>query len=188
MSEKYAKLADGSYGNKEIEGYTIDPEFTNKNRTLYVNNDTNEAIYSFRGTDIKNKHDLATDTLLALGLQDLSARFKNAKKSTKEALKKYPNLKTTGHSLGGSQSLYINSKLGLDSITYNPFVNPSIPRRNTLNKIIYNTFIKKPVNTNSVIYKTIDDPISAFANLSNSKVVEMKSKRKNAHSLKNFLT
>lgn len=185
--KKYAILSRAAYGNQEIEGYKIDPEFSNKNRTLYYKPDTNEAIYSFRGTDLKNKNDIATDILLTLGLQDLSSRFKNAKKFTKEAIKKYPNIKTTGYSLGGSQSLYINSKLGLPSITFNPFVNYQNPKRSLLNKIIYKELIKRPVNENSIIYRTTTDPISSFANLSQAKVVNMKAKHKNNHSIKNFL-
>lgn len=185
----YAELASGAYGNKDMShlGYEIDPELSNRNRTMYYNKDTGKAVYAFRGTNVKNKADLATDALLALGLKDLSARFKNANKYSKRAMDKYgkENLVTASHSLGGSQSLYVNSKHGIEAHAFNPYVDPKIPKANLLTKGLFSLF-RKPVQTNATIYKTTSDPISMFANLSNANVKEIKATSKNGHALRNF--
>lgn len=185
----YAELASGAYGNKDMShlGYEIDPELSNRNRTMYYNKDTGKAVMSFRGTNVKNKADLATDALLALGLKDFSARFKNANKYSKRAIEKYgkENVVTASHSLGGSQSLYVNSKHGIEAHAFNPFIEPKQQKANLLTKGLFSLF-KKPVQNNATIYKTTTDPISIFANLSNANVKEIKPKYKNGHSLKNF--
>lgn len=185
----FAELASGAYGSKDMAhlGYEIDPELSNRNRTLYHNKDTGKAVYAFRGTNVKNKADLATDALLALGLKEFSSRFKNANKYTKKAIEKYgkDNLSTASHSLGGSQSLYVNSKHGIEAHAFNPFVEPKTSKANMLTKGLYHLF-KKPVQSNATVYKTTTDPISIFANLSNANVKEIKPKYKNGHSLKNF--
>lgn len=186
----YAELAGGSYGGKSMEhlGYEIDQELSNRNRTMYHNKETGKAVMSFRGTNVKNKGDLATDALLALGLKDFSSRFKNANKYSKKAIEKYgkDNVAFTGHSLGGSQALYVNSKHGNETHTYNPFVEPKQPKANLLTKGLFSMF-KRPVQNNAVIYKTTTDPISLFSSLSNATVKEIKATSKNGHALKNFL-
>lgn len=186
----YAELAGGSYGGKDMShlGYEIDPELSNRNRTMYYNKDTGKAVMSFRGTNVKNKADLATDALLALGLKDFSSRFKNANRSSKKAIQKYgqDNVAFTGHSLGGSQALYVNSKHGNETHAYNPFVEPKQPKANLLTKGLFSLF-KRPVQNNAIIYKTTTDPISVFSSLSNATVKEIKASSKNGHALKNFL-
>jgi hypothetical protein len=186
----YAELASGSYGGKDMShlGYEVDSDLSNRNRTMYYNKDTGKAVMSFRGTNVKNKADLATDALLALGLKDFSSRFKNANKYSKRAIEKYgkENVAFTGHSLGGSQALYVNSKHGNETHAYNPFVEPKQPKANLLTKGLFSMF-KRPVQNNATIYKTTLDPISIFSNLSNANVKEIKPKSKNAHSLKNFI-
>jgi hypothetical protein len=183
----YAELAHGSYGGRSMEhlGYEIDPELSNKNRTLYYNKDTNKAVYSFKGTNPRNIHDLATDALLAVGLQDISSRFRNANKYTKRAVEKYgkDNLTLAGHSLGASQSLYVNSKQGIEAHAFNPFVEPKIKKANLLTKAMYSLF-KKPVQSNAYIYRTTTDPISIFSNLSDAQVKTIQPKSKNPHKLK----
>lgn len=185
----YAELAGGSYGGKDMShlGYEIDPNLSNRNRTTYYNQDTGKAVMSFRGTNVKNKADLATDALLALGLKDFSSRFKNANKYSKKAFEKYgkENVVFTGHSLGGSQALYVNSKHGNETHAYNPFVEPKHAKAQLLTKGLFSLF-KRPVKTNANIYKTTTDPISIFAPLSDANVKEIKPTRKNGHALKNF--
>lgn len=188
--EHYAQLADGSYGGKDLShlGYEIDPELSNRNRTTYYNKDTGKAVMAFRGTNVKNKADLATDALLALGLKDFSSRFKNANKYSKKANEKYgkDNVAFTGHSLGGSQALYVNSKHGNETFAYNPFVEPKQPKASLLTKGLFSLF-KRPVQSNATIYKTTTDPISVFSSLSNATVKEIKPSSKNGHALKNFI-
>lgn len=192
--DHFAQLASGSYGNQDMShlGYEIDPQFSNRNRTLYYNKDTGNTVYSFRGTDLKNKQnrlgDLGSDALMAVGLQDLSSRFRNANKYTKKAIEKYgkDNLTLTGASLGGSQSLYVNSKQNVKAIAFNPYVQPKVKQHKSFTKFIYDTLIRKPVNNNATIYRTTFDPISAFSNLSSANVKVVPQTHNNPHSIKNF--
>lgn len=190
IMDHYAQLASGSYGGKDMShlGYEIDESLSNRNRTLYHNKDTGKAILSFRGTNIKNRADLATDALLALGLKDFSSRFKNANRYSKKSIEKYgkENVVFTGHSLGASQALYANSKHNIEAHAFNPFIEPKVNKANLLTKGLYSLF-KKPVNNTATIYKTTTDPISIFAPLSSATVKEIKPTRKNGHSLKNFI-
>lgn len=186
----YAELSHGAYGAKDMShlGYQIDPELSNRNRTLYHNPETGKAVLSYRGTNLKNKADLGTDVLLGLGLKEISSRFKNANRAAKKTIEKYgkDNVVFTGHSLGGSQALYVNSKHGNETHAYNPFVEPKTPKAGLLTKGLFSLF-KRPVQNNATIYKTRTDPISIFANLSNAIVKTIKPTSKDGHSLKNFL-
>jgi len=186
----FAELASGAYGGKDMThlGYDIDNELSNRNRTLYVHKESGKTVMAFRGTNPKNSADMGTNALLALGLKDISSRFKNANKYSKKAMEKYgkDNVVFTGHSQGGSQALYVNSKHGNETHSYNPFVEPKINKANLLTKAMYSLF-KKPVQNNATIYKTTSDPISVFANLSNATVKQIKATSKNGHAMRNFL-
>ena len=119
-----AKLSKGAYSAEPVDGYTIDKELSSPDRTAYVDSDGNITL-AFRGTSLKDKtklwRDLGTDVLLGLGLQDASSRFKNSKKATDKAIEKYgkDKVRLTGHSLGGSQALYLSNKRGLEANTFN---------------------------------------------------------------------
>ena len=187
-----AVLADAAYTRQAPEGYTIDSSLSNRNRTTLVNNETGRAVMSFRGTDLKSKQnkwkDLGSDALLAVGLQELSSRFRNAKKATKEAIDKYgsDNVELVGHSLGGSQALYANSKYKVRTTALNPGVSPANARKGMLDKL-GDALFKRKVNRNAVVYHTgAQDVISALSPLVNARVVTVRPKVKSAHSLANF--
>jgi hypothetical protein len=191
----YAQLSHGAYGGgKDMSelGYEIDPEHSNRNRTLYHNKNTGKAVLAFRGTELKTKNklgDLSADALLALGLHDLSSRFRNAKKATAKAIEKYgDNLTLTGHSLGGSQALYANSKFGnLETHAYNPGVSPTMVKKSLMDNLSAQLFKRKPKKT-ATIYTTGKDIISGLSPLfRKAKTVFVKGRGKNAHSLDNFL-
>jgi hypothetical protein len=117
--QRYAILSQAAYTRaKPVDGYTIDPQFSDRNRTLYVDDNTGKAILAFRGTKLSGEPkskwaDLGADALIALGLQDLSARFRGARRATKQVITKYgkDNVVVTGHSLGGSEALYVHHRL-----------------------------------------------------------------------------
>jgi hypothetical protein len=194
---QYAILSEGAYGKhgKEVEGYSIDPELSNQHRTTYVKD--GKAIVAFRGTDLSGKNkwaDLGTDMLITLGLQNLSSRFRNAKKTTQKAIQKYgkENVNVTGHSLGGSTALYVNSKLGTEAHAFNPGVSPVDVQKSggifNINHVL-GFFGKKPkVRANAHSYITGYDPISMLSPfLPNLNTHIIKKKHKNPHALKNFL-
>ena len=192
----YAQLSQGSYGGQPVEGWTIDPEFSNQNRTLYVNDASKKGVYSFRGTDITNRgnrwKDIGTDALLALGLKDVSSRFQNAQKATEGAIQKYgkDNLTLTGTSLGGSQGIYVAQKTGLPAVVFNPGVSPLDVKR-TKGAIMADTvanLLRPKSKSNVIAYTTVADPISVLTPfIGGVKVIPVKPKMRNLHSLKNFL-
>jgi hypothetical protein len=187
-----AVLAESSYTRQAPDGYSVDASLSNRNRQLLVNNETGKAILSFRGTDLKSKQakwkDLGSDALLAVGLQELSTRFRNAKKATKAAIDKYgaDNVELVGHSLGGSQALYANAKYGVKTTALNPGVSPANAKKGVLDKLGDALFKRKAKSTATIYHTGAADPISALSPLVNAKVVQVKPRGKNAHSLRNF--
>lgn len=186
-SPNYARLSSGAYGEgkEEIEGYDIDKDLSNRNRTVYVDKDTGKAVVSFRGTKLNSKNklgDLGADAMIALGLQKHSSRFKNAKKVTKQAIDKYgkDNVVLTGHSLGGSQALHANRVYDVPTFVYNPGVGLGD---------VTESMKGKAVKNKATIFTTGYDPISMLSPLvSKSRTIYRVGKKKlNPHSLKNFL-
>ena len=180
VKEDNAKLSRGSYGGKEVEGYTVDRGLSNVNRTVYIKD--GKATVAFRGTDLKSKDtkwkDLGTDALILFGLQKFSSRFKNAVAATKKVVSKYgkDNVNLTGHSLGGSQALYVGKELGLPVISFNPGLSVSDVGR----------YAEKP-QAETKIYTTGVDPISAVSNVLTGPDVEyVAPKSGNVHALSNF--
>lgn len=196
LMRHYAQLSDGAYGEgKDLShlGYEIDPQHSNRNRTLYKHKDTGKAVLAFRGTELNTRNkmgDLGSDALLALGLHGLSSRFRNAKKATAKALETYgkDNLVLTGHSLGSSQALYANSKYGVPTYAYNPGVSPSMVRKNLMDSLSAQLFKRKP-KKNATIFTTGTDIISGLSPLlTRAKTVFVQKKKGvNPHSLENFL-
>jgi hypothetical protein len=186
--EEAAVLSDASYRPGEApEGYSIDPRFSNRNRTLYVDNATGKATLAFRGTDLKNRADLGTDALLAMGLSSLSSRFRNAKRAARRAQAEYgDNLQLAGHSLGGSQALYASSRTGLAATALNPGVPPSFAKKSVLDRLGMTLFKKKVPSGH--IYTTGSDPISALSPLTGVPTTRVKQKiRGDPHAIQNFL-
>lgn len=188
----YAALAQGGYTGADVEGHEIDRDLSNRNRTVYVNKESGKATIAFAGTRLGSKrdrmNDIGTDALLAVGLHNLSSRFKNAKRVARATEEKYGkgNVNTASHSLGGSQSLYLNQKLGMEAHAFNAGAPPSFVKNSLFDKLTASLF-KKPVKKNATVYTTGTDPISILSPLSNAKTVFVKQKVKDPHSLKNFL-
>lgn len=126
-----AKLSKAVYTQEpQVGDWKLDKSLSNQNRSVYYNPQTKKARVAFRGTDLTNKKtrwdDIGTDILVGLGLQDLSNRMKAARKTTDLAVQKYGknNVTTTGHSLGGTQSMYVNRKTGVKGTGFNAGVTP----------------------------------------------------------------
>jgi hypothetical protein len=97
-------------------GYTYDKKLSTNQSKVFVDSEGNPNI-AFRGS--KTARDwLVSDPLLALGLQNLDPRFKEAKELTKKVEKKYGKpADVFGHSLGGT--LADKSGASGNIITYN---------------------------------------------------------------------
>ena len=172
-----ARLADGSYGGKDVEGYEIDPELSNRLRTVYYNKD-GDAVVSLRGTELKDKRwwdELGTNALIATGLQDYSSRIKNDINTTNKAKEKYKNVRVVGHSQGGSRAVAVGHKTGTQGVAFDPAFSPVDLFRNR-------------TYTNTKAYRTVNDLVSGLApSIRSLSTTSIKAKKRNAHSLKNFL-
>jgi len=143
----YALMSKKAYqrgNNRYIQGYDIDDELSSDDRVVYKHRDSNDVVISYRGTDIMTKventppksirdiwysrgfRDVGADVSLATYNPEYNHRFYNAKKVAQQAIDKYgkENVSLTGHSLGGSQSMYVSNELSLPAVVHNPFIHP----------------------------------------------------------------
>jgi hypothetical protein len=97
-------------------GYTYDKKLSTNQSKVFVDSEGNPNI-AFRGS--KTARDwLISDPLLALGLQNLDPRFKEAKALTKKVEQKYGKpADVYGHSLGGTLAEKSGAKGNI--VTYN---------------------------------------------------------------------
>ena len=86
--------------NMAKKGYGYDDQLSTMNTKVYVS-PNGKPIIAHRGTTTFK--DVIDDGLLALGLEKYGFRYKNAKRVTEKAEKKYgQSADAIGHSLGGS--------------------------------------------------------------------------------------
>ena len=196
QAREYARLSELAYlppkkqsaGAKQL-GWDIDPDLSDRNRTVFVHPGSKKAVLAFRGTDPKNVKDLASDALIAAGLQGISPRFRTSEKVAKAALIKYPNLVATGHSLGGSQALHVNRKLGLESHAFSPGAGFADQRRGATETLACKIApgMRRCQNAKrSTVYATAADPIAVNATFGADRKVMVRPKRANPHTVRNF--
>lgn len=180
----YAQFANASYGDgtSPYADWHLDPTYSNRNRKLYVNHDKKEAVYSFRGTNPKNRSDLATDVQLALGLEHYNSRFRNGHKWTNRVAQAYPDYKLTltGHSAGASVAQYVGKKTKHEAVTYSAHLPTTQIQREAIGTLLGTS------KSNAHNYTTIMDPVGVgMALAGKSHVVPQKSR--SPHSMQNFL-
>ena len=123
-------LLEASYdkGIKEVDGYKQDEDLSTGKTKVFVN-DEGKTVIAHRGTS--SMQDWKNNLAYAVGgnaLYKTTDRYKQAKKTQREAEKKYgrENVSTIGHSQGGLLTELLGKK-GTESITYNkasrPFTN-----------------------------------------------------------------
>lgn len=200
--KKYAAFAQSSYvrrrDDKESKlskhlgdnhGYTLDRNLTNKHMSVWVNEDEKEVVTSFRGTNVKDAEDLATDAHIAVGLENMSQRFRRSEREFKTVLDHYDgfNHVLASHSLGAT----LNTRMAhvyRDQVTdvhnYNPGSSVSAVLSGLKNKITGTD------NSHIHTYHVAYDPISMLAAGDTSHDVHIIDPLRgsvNAHSLDQFL-
>lgn len=196
---QYAHLSDLAYRPAEEQrtraaalGYQVDGELSNDNRTVFYQPSSGRAVVAFRGTEISNLADLASDALVAAGLQGFSPRFHTSTKVTKAAMRKYGagNVVATGHSLGGSQALHVNRRLGVESHAFNPGAGPraqALGLREAAFTRLHPGSRRAQSAARSTVYTTGIDPISLNATFGADRKVVIRPSSLNVHSVRNFL-
>lgn len=133
------------------QGMTVDQTLSDRHSVVFVSQETGKAYIAYRGTNFftdrsargiwESVTDLAADALITMGLENTPlSRFDEALDKARQVSEKYgkENVEATGHSLGGSQALYVNSRMGITARAYNPGFGPGdvantyIPIRNEL--------------------------------------------------------
>lgn len=142
-----AYMSKGAYNPASMQGnlpdYYIDNSLSTVDRTVYVNKSTGKATIAFRGTDTEHKdntwRDIGADISIVLGLEKYNHRFKNSLNATKAAVAKYgaDNVTVTGHSLGGSQAMYVSQKTGVKGTVFNPGVSPMDAQKDGIDRAFH---------------------------------------------------
>lgn len=162
-----------------VKGFSMDTQESNSKRAVFVNEATKQVVISHRGTDPTTAANLSTDFAIALGLESMTRRYKNATArdaATKEKYKGY-NLHLTGHSLGGSIATRSAVANNIPASVYNP-------GSGLLN---VSHFLKPKKQGRVTNYTTLGDPLSLTSKLRPTKKVYVAQKKGfNAHALANF--
>lgn len=169
------------------QGYIVDKELSDSYRTVFYNPQNKRAVVSYRGTKLNDIADLATDLAIVKGSERQTPRFRHAMKVAEKTIKKYgkDNVTLTGHSLGGSQAIYVGQKTGLTTHAFNPGVGPKTGIREVLSRF----FRSRNKGSNVNIYHTGKrDIISMLSPLVRGNVRHVAPKmHKNPHGIDNFI-
>ncbi len=185
----YAHLASAAYYGDDNEakekylndelgeghGWEIDGELSNIDRTIYKkkkkDSDGYNVIMSNRGTDLGNEtknrmRNAYADAAIFFGAEPRHKRFKEANSDFLKMREKYgtdSNYSVSGHSLGGSQSMFLNRRYGVENHALNPGASFSHLGKGVLSRAMCwanpNWGSCKAAD-NSTIYHTMGDPVS----------------------------
>lgn len=166
---------------KLLPGFSIVDDLSDENSVVVETTDKKTSVIGYRGTKPTNVGDLVADYHIAFGKMKESNRFKEAEMKYTKVKEIYPEVKVTGHSLGGAQAIHVAKMFGVQCWAWNPGQGVSEEYLND-NRIYPN------IRT----YHIIGDPISETAGLENPKMVyrfpKVSSKNPLAnHALTNFV-
>jgi hypothetical protein len=150
-------------------------------------NGVKEALISFAGTRLSKEHrskDLLTDAAVFLGLERLTKRYKESERATKQLIEQYgaDHVRATGHSLGAHQAAHMSRRYGIRADAFSPPI--SLIDLRTHHK---EALFAHPESKKTVFHVVRKDPISIAHLGLRFGVRQHKQKRRNPHSLKNFL-
>lgn len=182
----YARMSDAAYqyykGNKiaQIKGsnYTMDYDLSDNKSVVFFSGD--KAVIGYRGTVPTNLSDLISDVYIGLAEEENSERFRDALKKYAEVSKKYKTVETTGHSLGGSQAIFVATRTGCNCVAFNPGSGVGESYLSQINK--YDNIKTLHIET---------DPVSMLAGMQNCKQIirfpRVSNNPLECHSLSHFL-
>lgn len=110
----YTPLKDvGSINDKlKNTGYVMDHDLSTDEQKVFYNPHKKKVTISYRGTKPTSIKDLHSDWYIATGTEHKNKRFKDSDAHFQKVHSKYNGyeMTTTGHSLGGQISKYVNDK------------------------------------------------------------------------------
>jgi hypothetical protein len=171
----------------KIDEYTLVPELSDEHSVVFSTHAelgvTTKLVVAFRGTHPLKISDIITDVFITLGKESETERFIKAVDKIRRLQEMFPIVPITvcGHSLGGTQAIYVSKLFKLKSYTYNPAQGISLKYLDEIDK-----------HPQIRVLRVISDPVSCIAGLENVNglilfpQVSSISMTKN-HSLLNFL-
>jgi len=168
------------------------PKMSTDSYKTFLDRRSGKVVISYRGTRPTNINDLVTDTAIFFGVERLTPRFQDALNHAKIVEKTVGKgkVEVTGHSLGGSEALYVTKNTGIPSVTFNP--GKTFEQFDILNnydkvkKFIYPKSDRTSLE-NARIYKTRLDPVSLNSSRFNADVVYVNSCQYDMHAIDNFI-
>lgn len=194
----YQGDADEKKIQKELSKYRLGrimeyvPSLSNGNHTTFYNKRTGKAIIAYRGTNVSDPKDLLTDAAIFFGVERMTPRFADAVDTAEKAQKMFgkKNVEVTGHSLGGSQAMYVSSRMGLPSYAYNPgktFRQFDLLNRYDQVRDFFCPKCDKMSPDNTTVYTTGWDPISWGASREEASIRYVNPKQLDVHGIDNFI-
>ena len=188
-----------------ITGWEIDNDVNHQDRVLFKrkkrNQDTGDdvdgydVILASRGTSqVRN---LLPDLAIVFGGEEYTPRYHKLKQDYEKVHDRFGHdernkIVSTGHSLAGNMSTFLNRKYGVESHAYNPGASVSHLKHNLISKAacwMYPEWDRCKQAEKSHIYHVPGDPLSTAAMFGNDNkyIHEWKDGAKHPHTLNNFL-
>ena len=103
-------------------GWKIDRELSTKEGLVLTKG--NQIRVAYRGTDVKNIHDLATDAAAFAGVEQVAPQMQSSKAQIEDIQRKYNRLpdELLGYSKGGAHALAMGDEFKIPSTTFNPLI------------------------------------------------------------------
>lgn len=131
MAFNYARVAQAAYGDQSQIDSLVSEGWRQMRSipksVLFAKG--NQLVLGFKGTDVLDPEDLGNDIALALGTEETTARFQQARRWVLTLKRLYPRarLVLTGHSLGGSLLLHCTySCPNVPGVSYNGYVSSTM--------------------------------------------------------------
>lgn len=172
----------------QIGEFYLEPLYNSIFHCIYLNHQKKICIIGYRGTDFKNKEDLASDIQIILGVNAIDPRVRGSLELFDQVRKSHGNYQKwiCGHSLGGTLCYIVAKHREVDyCCTFNPGSAP-----NKIFLLMLNDTLQKKVWTQNIhTYKVMGDPVSLFSYVGTTKSFFVPSVNvKKLHSMNNFFT
>jgi hypothetical protein len=182
---------------QEITGWEIDPDVNNIDRTAFrrrnKNDDGYDVILASRGTS--QTRNLLPDLAIMFGGEGYTKRYKELSQDYEKTKFKYAgandNIVSTGHSLAGNQSVFLNRKYGVESHAFNAGASISHMKQGFVNNLACWAnpewgHCKRAEKSH--IYHTPLDPLSTASLFDrDNKEIHSRKKGQHPHTINNFL-